>query len=381
MSRSVDDNIFAFTVKNSSYNTVGFIVYRRSTNEILYSRTTSLLDEVQIDKSGRYLVYKTGEQGAGKMEVEIIDLLDNSVVQLTDDSPDFAPGHSDNGNGMVIGADNWRNQVTFRNLATPHILKTVFDFGNMWDVGGGYHVSQLADNERWTLLSFYSNSTSDLFRRELVQIATDGSQRVRRFAHHRSMSSAYYNTPRANISRDGNFVAFTSDWGGRSRTDLFIAKVPLESANTLTSVTWQNIQNTIINGATVEHSQAGYYAVAKSQETLSGAGSFEFVYDGKRYSAGLGKSGGYSNLDFQLSFFGTYADIRQGGIYVGEMTGLSAGSVINIKIAVNGDLVFSKNNVVVKTISNPSKSYPYPLVFNASNDAPLGQSIINAKVQ
>jgi hypothetical protein len=91
-------------------------------------------------------VYKTGREGAGQIEVEIIDLLDGSVESLTDDAPDDAPGLSDNGNGNVVGADNWLNRITFRNLATPHTVRPLFNFNNMWD--NAFHISQLADDER-----------------------------------------------------------------------------------------------------------------------------------------------------------------------------------------------------------------------------------------
>jgi uncharacterized protein (TIGR03437 family) len=62
---------------------------------------------------------------------------------------------------------------------------------------------------------------------EVVQVATDGSGRVRRLFHHRSVFESYYDTPRANISRDGRFVAFSSNWGVRGgRHDMFIARIP-----------------------------------------------------------------------------------------------------------------------------------------------------------
>ena len=52
-------------------------------------------------------------------------------------------------------------------------------------------------------------------------VATDGSGNVRRLAHHRSGGS-YFDTPRANYSPDGCLVAFTSNWGGSGRRDVFV---------------------------------------------------------------------------------------------------------------------------------------------------------------
>ena len=226
MSVSRDDDVFAFTVKNSNSTVRGYAVWKRSTNTVIHSVTTSILDEVQIDKTGRYLVVKTGQSGAGVIEVKVVNLETQAVTNLTDNAPDFSPGHSDNGVGTVIGVENWENRILKRNLANPHSFTTVYQFPT-W--GHDSHISALGDNEDWVLVSFYGTIASVVFNRELVLVATDGSQRVKRLAHHHSLYKTYYDSPRANISRDGKFIAFTSNWGGSSRRDLFIAKVPDDS--------------------------------------------------------------------------------------------------------------------------------------------------------
>jgi Tol biopolymer transport system component len=48
---------------------------------------------------------------------------------------------------------------------------------------------------------------------------------IRRLAHHRTVYKEYWDSPRADISRDGRFVVFTSNYGGLRR-DVFILKVP-----------------------------------------------------------------------------------------------------------------------------------------------------------
>ena len=78
-------------------------------------------------------------------------------------------------------------------------------------------------------MSFYVGNklrSSGVFQNETIQVATDGSQRVRRLAHPRSVVKEYWDSPRPNISRDGRFVIFTSNvarWGQR---DAYILKVP-----------------------------------------------------------------------------------------------------------------------------------------------------------
>ena len=230
MSMSVrNDNVFSFTRRDRRYNMVGYLVWRRDTNQVIYDVTTDLVDETQVDKSGKYLVVKTGQQGAGVIEVKVIDLKTFSVEDLTDNGPDYAPSHSDNGNRIIVGADNWRNQLTYRTLADPHSNSTLISYGSDWTQA--YHVSMLANNEKWVLISSYSVTTGTPdgpFHDELYQVATDGSGRVRRLAHHFSIFGGdYYASPRADVSRDGHFIAFTSNWGvDGGRKDVFVLKIP-----------------------------------------------------------------------------------------------------------------------------------------------------------
>src|SRR5438477_12568174 len=69
------------------------------------------------------------------------------------------------------------------------------------------------------------------FKDEVMQFALDGSQRVRRLLHHRSSidfktnTTGYWAMPKPTISRDGRFIAYTSNWEKSGRYDLFIARI------------------------------------------------------------------------------------------------------------------------------------------------------------
>jgi hypothetical protein len=227
MSKSTDDNVFAFTVKNTAGTTTGYCAWRRNTDSLLYTTTSSELDEVQVDKSGQWLVVKTGSAGAGQVRVKIVNIQTRAVENLVDGTPDYAPGHSDNGNGFVLGGDNWINRFTYRRLSSPHTLFSCIDFGNDWSVGS--HVSMAQDDDAWMLMSTFVANTlpsTRVFRNELFLFATDGSKQVRRFAHTHSVYREYWDTPRATISRDGRFAVFTSNWGSTSRRDVFVVRIP-----------------------------------------------------------------------------------------------------------------------------------------------------------
>ncbi len=255
MSRSLDDNMFAFTLKDPNYAPTGYMVWQRDQNRILRNVTLSNFDEVELDKTGRYLVVKA-EFGGG-VDFQIVDLQTGSVQGLTDPAPDFSPGHSDNGRNIVVGYDNWNNQYTIRSLATPHQFQTVISFGSDWSQSN--HLSMLGDNESWCVISNFTNGTAPVgpFRQEIFQASTDGTQSVRRLAHHHSVYRDYWDTPRADISRDGRFVAFTSNWGSTTRRDVFIIRVPQGSGGggggdtTPPAISSVNASSITSSGATV----------------------------------------------------------------------------------------------------------------------------------
>ncbi len=73
--------------------------------------------------------------------------------------------------------------------------------------------------------------STGVFRDEIFQVALDGSARVRRICHTRSSidnnsdTTGYWAMPKPTISKDGRFIAFTSNWEKSGRYDLFIAKI------------------------------------------------------------------------------------------------------------------------------------------------------------
>ena len=233
LSVSRHDEVFAFSRRRpngkggSDY--VGYSVYRRSDNSLVLdqSMVNNDLDEVQIDKSGRWLVVK-GETKTTK-GFSLRDLQDNgSRTQLGAGPPDYAPGHSDNGTSFISGYNNYLNTLDRRDFSNPRRIIKELSLGQDWSEA--MHVSQLADDESWLLVSFYvvapDKTAPGPFHNEIILVKTDGSEAVIRLLHHHSVYKDYWDTPRANITRDGRFVAFTSNWGGGVHRDLFVARIP-----------------------------------------------------------------------------------------------------------------------------------------------------------
>lgn len=224
MSKSLDDQVFAFTLTDSNANggaPAGYFVWHRGRDQILVREVVPGLDEVQVDKSGRYLIviYDGGTD-------EVFDLAASppTLIDRLTRADGFGFVHRDTGMGTMITAFQ-NNALGFRQLATPRdvtsLIPGYWPYSTQQD-----HVSMLADNERWALSSRFSTSGGPVlnqFDNEIVQVATDGSNRVRRIAHHRSLVSIFEDQPKASISRDGRYVAFTSNWGVvNGRRDVYI---------------------------------------------------------------------------------------------------------------------------------------------------------------
>jgi hypothetical protein len=226
MSKSENDDVFADTFDGSSEN-IGYIVWRRSDNKVLLKQYESSLDEVEVDKTGRHLVVSRRGGGIG-----IWDLQTGAVNNLSAGFYHRGLGHATAFTGMNYGS------LGYRSLATPTSVTKLLTDGRWSYATQQDHFSMLADNELWAMASRYSTTGSGVlaaFDNEIVQVATDGSRRVRRLAHHRSVvrNNDYNAQPKANISRNGRFVAFTSNWGNSNgRVDVYIVQIPPASPST-----------------------------------------------------------------------------------------------------------------------------------------------------
>jgi len=245
------DDIFTFMqnrVGNSS-NPIYFIVWNRLTDKVLYHLSN---DATQVggnhnfdlnsggpDKSGRYIVFSHNQTEPNLARHEVLDLQTGSWQTIHWTGEDDAPSHGDVGTGTTTGRGNFSGGFNLRSLTNVDSDTILFDnrdANGLLDWTNDQHTSLYADDESWVLLGLYDDpaetgTETGAFENEVMQIAMDGSQRIRRLFHHRSHidnlsdTTGYWAIPKPTISRDGRFIAFTSNWGKSGRYDLFIAKI------------------------------------------------------------------------------------------------------------------------------------------------------------
>jgi hypothetical protein len=221
MSVSDDDNVFAFTRQRPDLRGAGFAVWRRDTDRIVAKEPSPGDYKVWVDKSGGFVTYGVGA------DVVVVNLETGGETRLSDPAPDFAPGHGDTGHGLLLGYENWQNRVLRRELANPRAFTVLLDAKDDWTQES--HYSLRSEDESWLLVSQVTHTAKLLGpgpnRDEVFLLATDGSGKIRPVARHYSVYRDYWDSPRAAISRDGRFAAFTSNWG-KKRRDVFLVKIP-----------------------------------------------------------------------------------------------------------------------------------------------------------
>jgi hypothetical protein len=245
------DDIFTFMQNRvgSANNPLYFIVWDRLRDKVLYHLANESiqvrgnhnydLNSAGPDKHGRYIVFSHNKTEPNLARHEVLELQSGSWQTIYWTAADDAPSHGDVGAETTTGRGNFSGGFNVRSLSDVHSRTILFDNKDargILDWTNDQHASQYADDESWVMLGLFDDPSetgteTGAFENEVIQIAMDGSQRIRRLFHHRSEvdnlseTTGYWAIPKPTISRDGRFIAFTSNWEKSGRYDLFIAKI------------------------------------------------------------------------------------------------------------------------------------------------------------
>jgi len=245
---SADDDVFCWLhLRAGSSEPIYYLVYRRSTDRVLFHNPTSAyaggVNEVHVDKSGKWLQIALNENQPDKSRTRFLNLQTGAIDFLYYNASDRPAGHGDLGRETIVGFDNFNDGISRRRLDAIHNVSTVFYFRTGAGPGGGvadwthdFHGTMLADDESWITIGTCHDQGNNLpgsgiFDDEIIQVALDGSERFRRICHTRSSidyktnTTSYWAEPKPTISRDGRFIAFTSNWEKSGRYDLFVVRI------------------------------------------------------------------------------------------------------------------------------------------------------------
>ncbi len=208
-----------------------------------------------IDRTGRYVVIGKGVgRKPNTSEWVVWDVDSGEVAEITN----HWSGHDASGFGVRVnesgysgGTPSFYEEVQYSirpldpahvseakylidpaNLPTPHLPITGghFSWNNarpevLVPVVGSHFREVKNAGKPWRALDD-----------EIIAVATDGSGTVWRFAHHRSLTDGdFWDTPRGNVSQDGRWYLFTSNWERKlgsdpydkhPRQDMFLVELP-----------------------------------------------------------------------------------------------------------------------------------------------------------
>lgn len=148
----------------------------------------------------------------------------------------------------------------------------------------------------------------------------------------------------------------------KSSTNYQFVTATTGSVTTASSVNWVNLQNTVLNGASLSKSggcDGCADAGAVSSETLSGNGFVELTasVENKLRYIGLSDVNADSsvlNMAFAFALNGGYAEIREFGAYVSDVA-IADGDRLRIEVN-NGTVTYLKNGMTVHSSSSVADS-------------------------
>jgi len=180
-----------------------------------------LINAARISKNGKWaqIVASTASPaGLYLWNIETLDVIPCGIWQW----PNYCDGYLVAGFDMLINQRGVGDAMDFaiRSMSAPDNARALIAplrSPTDWNQNAQLSWNNVQADERQPVCMSVFRTDSLVLRvwdGEIVCAATDGmASTVWRFAHHRSQFVWFWDTPRANVSQDGRFALFTSNWG------------------------------------------------------------------------------------------------------------------------------------------------------------------------
>jgi len=224
-------NMATFTF-GGDWGPSGSASYYDETGNPIAAEPCSSIHNVRMSRDGRWAVISTF-CGGGAGDIDFWDIATAKIYRGRspgDVPPYFGGGHKATGfnsvhanNGTYYSTAQWFTKRTIPPLGTPTWLtsgSSAFDDSHeSWN-------NQTSGQLQPMIASIYQTTPPTLaWGDEIVGISMDGSGIAYRFAHMYTRAHDFNAQGMANVSRDGKWAIFTSDWT-TTRDDVFL--VPLK---------------------------------------------------------------------------------------------------------------------------------------------------------
>lgn len=238
---SDDDRVHIGTVRNKATDAMlGCFAYEEDMNRYSYFPKIGVLDECNLDKSGRWLVMLENVDGLNGEDNRIIDLRGEFPETLILDE-DGAAGHADMGDGYMVHADNWNPLPNATILLKFPVASPTRPVGPVvhanpdWNTAKSNHVthqnrkSGVAPEQQHACGSNLDGVATR--ENEIVCFRLDGSNLelvvapVMTDLNAPGGGDSDSKSPKGNLDVTGQYFIWTTNLGG-NRLDAFLVKVP-----------------------------------------------------------------------------------------------------------------------------------------------------------
>ncbi|QSQ28282.1 hypothetical protein JY651_27550 [Pyxidicoccus parkwayensis] len=228
-SPSADGRYWCFMVDTSNWSSVGVFTWDRDTDSILgtYDTQGERPDHVSMSPSGNYCVVSgDGPRGTAAFSRDF-----STKTQLLSKSEHSDLALDANGDDIYVAVDYQSNggDVFMLNLRTG--VRTALFPTYLSGTATALHISGKAfAKPGWVLVSTYADygGAQQWLHRKLLAVQLKANPTVYTLAHHRTASNGYWTEPVASVNRDFTRVAFNSNWGSGSDTDVdtYVVEIP-----------------------------------------------------------------------------------------------------------------------------------------------------------
>jgi hypothetical protein len=217
MSASEDDQTFCFARQTKDYKFAGFCVYNVWQGRIVFREPLNRQGQyfkVQIDKSGRFVWNVALDPQSEWWDLSQPNMQTPVLTRGT--------GHSAMLSQRIAQYDNTANQDVLIDLTTQ-ARKPLLAWPD-WTLATEYSGVGSDDWYAVTAAAQWGGAVGPLHD-ELLQVAVDGSGRVRRICHlHNKLTPDYDSIPQPACGYGAfPWIAFHSSWGDSGRRDVFLA--------------------------------------------------------------------------------------------------------------------------------------------------------------
>ena len=179
------------------------------------------IHNARISKNGKWARIATGGGSGGPAGIYFWDIESLNVIPCSTSGPPYCGGHLVTGFDTVINQRGLGDGMDFAirlmgdvNSATALITPLLTP--SQWANDSHLSWNNVQSDEKQPVCTAAyrtDNLVQQAWDGEIICIETDGAtSTVWRFAHHRSQVASFGDQPRANVSQDGRFVLFTSNW-------------------------------------------------------------------------------------------------------------------------------------------------------------------------